>query len=94
MPYFLANWSERPHAIFRMGLQQGLFCVGCCWAMMLLALVAGFMHPVWMAAVAALAVLEKVLPQPRSLVMGTGIGLIAAGTVLLSATGEGGYAIW
>jgi predicted metal-binding membrane protein len=84
MPYFLARWSERRAAVFRMGLEQGLLCLGCCFALMLLMMVAGIMNVIWMAGLTALVLLEKTLPQPQSLVYGSGAGLIAAGLLLLT----------
>ena len=36
--------------MFRLGLRQGLYCLGCCWAMMLLMFAVGVMNVVWMAA--------------------------------------------
>ena len=82
MPYFLARWSDLTSAVFRMGLEQGALCLGCCWALMLLALGAGAMNPAWMAALTILMILEKTLPQPKALVYGLGIGLSAAGVAL------------
>jgi predicted metal-binding membrane protein len=84
MPYFLARWSERRADVFRMGLEQGSLCLGCCFALMLLMMVAGVMNVIWMAGLTALILLEKTLPQPRSVVYGSGVGLIAAGLLLLT----------
>jgi len=84
MAYFLARWSERRGEVFRMGLDQGLLCLGCCFALMLLMIVAGVMNVIWMAGLTALVLLEKTLPQPQSVVYGSGAGLIAAGLLLLT----------
>jgi predicted metal-binding membrane protein len=85
MAYFLARWSERPSRVLGMGVEQGLHCLGCCWALMALGLISGLMNPVWMAAVAVLAIVEKTLPEPRPVVYGAGAGLTTAGAVLLMA---------
>ena len=53
------RWSDRVSGIFRLGLQQGLFCLGCCWALMLVMLVVGTMNLAWMAALTLFTVLEK-----------------------------------
>jgi predicted metal-binding membrane protein len=84
IPYFLARWSERRGDVFRMGLDQGLLCLGCCFALMLLMTVAGVTNVIWMAGLTALVLLEKTLPQPQSVVYGSGAGLIAAGLLLLT----------
>ncbi|MBZ0162474.1 MAG: DUF2182 domain-containing protein [Notoacmeibacter sp.] len=55
-----SNWSTRPIAIFRLGLWQGIWCVGCCWALMLVMLAVGMMNLMWMALLSILAVVEKV----------------------------------
>ncbi|MBL8895824.1 MAG: DUF2182 domain-containing protein [Rhizobiales bacterium] len=83
MPYFLRRWSDRPPRVLMMGIEQGALCLGCCWALMALALVTGFMNLAWMAVVGAVAVLEKMLPEPKPIIYGCGIGLIAAGGLVL-----------
>jgi predicted metal-binding membrane protein len=85
MPYFLANWTEAPLGVFRMGLEQGLLCLGCCWAMMVLAFAAGGMNLAWMAAIGIVMILEKVIPESKALVSGLGAGLAGAGLVLVIA---------
>jgi len=42
-----------------MGLRHGLYCVGCCWALMALLFVAGIMNILWIAGLAALVLIEK-----------------------------------
>lgn len=54
-----ANWSDRPVAIFRLGLAEGLWCLGCCWALMLIMFAVGTMNVFWMALLALFAVMEK-----------------------------------
>jgi predicted metal-binding membrane protein len=83
MPYFLAHWTDRPMGVFRMGLEQGLNCFGCCWALMSLSFVAGLMNLVWMGFLGVVMVLEKTLPQPKALSFGLGLGLIGAGVYLI-----------
>ncbi|MEM8750834.1 MAG: DUF2182 domain-containing protein [Pseudomonadota bacterium] len=53
------QWSTRPARIFRLGVQQGVFCVGCCWALMLVMLVVGTMNLAWMAFLTLFAIIEK-----------------------------------
>jgi len=47
---------------FVMGLEHGAFCVGCCWVLMGLLFVGGVMNLLWVAAIAAFVLLEKVVP--------------------------------
>ena len=58
-PFFFANWSDRPAAIFRLGVRQGLYCLGCCWATMLVMFAVGVMNVVWMAALGLVMTAEK-----------------------------------
>jgi len=83
MPYFLQRWSDRPHKVLMMGIEQGALCLGCCWALMALGLIAGFMNLGWMAAIGVVAALEKMLSESRPIVYGSGIGLIGAGSLIV-----------
>ena len=64
-PFFFANWSTQARGVFRLGLRQGLYCLGCCWAMMLLMLAVGAMNALWMAALGVLMTVEKMTATPR-----------------------------
>ena len=52
--------SRGPKASFAFGVRHGAFCVGCCWALMLLMFAVGVAHLWWMAALTAVMVYEKV----------------------------------
>lgn len=81
-----SNWSTRPFAIFRLGLWQGVWCVGCCWALMLVMLAVGMMNLMWMALLAVLAVVEKVhTGQIVTRISGAILLVWAAALLLLSA---------
>jgi predicted metal-binding membrane protein len=64
-PFLFLNWTTKAAGVFRLGLRQGLHCLGCCWAMMLLMFVLGVMNLVWMAALAILMTGEKLFATPR-----------------------------
>ena len=64
-PFFFSNWTEQPFGVFRLGLRQGAYCLGCCWAMMLLMFATGTMNVVWMAMLGALMTIEKLSTTPR-----------------------------
>jgi predicted metal-binding membrane protein len=66
-----------------LGLRHGLYCIGCCWALMALLFVGGVMNLFWIAALAILVLLEKVVPSGRILARIAGIGFMAAGGWLL-----------
>lgn len=83
-PFFLANWSREARGVFRLGLRQGLYCLGCCWAMMFLMLAVGVMNVIWMAALGFVMASEKIATTTRfSRVLGAVFALIG---VILIAT--------
>ena len=75
--FFFAHWTDRAAGIFRLGLRQGLDCLGCCWALMLLMLAFGAMNLFWMAVLAAIMAAEKLTRSPI-LPRAVGIALLAA----------------
>ena len=79
MPYFLAQWTERPWDVFRMGLRQGLYCLGCCGALMMLMFAAGAMNLLWMAVLGLVMILEKTMAHPQKLVQMVGAALLLLG---------------
>jgi predicted metal-binding membrane protein len=62
---------------------HGAYCVGCCWALMALLFVGGVMNVLWIAAIAILVLIEKVLPGGRVLAGAAGAAAIAAGMWML-----------
>jgi predicted metal-binding membrane protein len=69
---------------WRMGLQHGVYCVGCCWLLMLLLFVGGVMHLGWIAGLTALVVIEKLIPHGAVIGRGVGAALIAAGVMMMA----------
>lgn len=78
-PFFFTNWATTPRGVFRLGVKQGLFCLGCCWAMMAVMFAVGVMNVVWMVALGILMTVEK-MTTGRWLTQTIGVALIAAGT--------------
>jgi predicted metal-binding membrane protein len=75
--------SDAPGSLM-LGLRHGAYCVGCCWALMAVLLMAGIMSPLWIAVLALLILLEKVMPFGRRIASVAGMVLIAAGAWLFS----------
>jgi len=65
------------------GLSHGLYCLGCCWALMLVLFVTGVMNLLWIAILSALILAEKLLPQGRLLSRFAGIAILIWGAILL-----------
>lgn len=80
--FFFANWSDQTRVIFKLGLKQGLFCLGCCWALMAVMFVAGIMNVIWMVLLTLLMVAEKSLNNADALRRIAGFALIVWGAVL------------
>jgi predicted metal-binding membrane protein len=85
--FVAARWHGRaPGAeALRLGFDHGVFCVGCCWALMLVTFVVGMGSLAWMLALAALMAAEKNLPWGRRLRAPLGLGLLAAAAGLALA---------
>ena len=77
--------SRRPGAMgaFRMGLQHGSYCLGCCWSLMALLFVGGVMNLYWIAALAGFVAIEKLLPRGDLVSKAAGTFLMLWGGYLL-----------
>lgn len=83
----LGSWRAGWKGAFRMGLGNGAWCVGCCWALMASLFALGVMSVTWMAVVAGLIAIEKTLPWRRVATFGTTIVLVVLGVIMLVAPG-------
>ena len=79
----MTRWREGYSGAFRMGLEHGVFCTGCCWALMALLFVAGVMNILWIAALTLLVCMEKMLPPRTQVSMATGLLLAAWGVFVI-----------
>jgi predicted metal-binding membrane protein len=77
------HWKEGKQGALRMGMKNGLYCVGCCWMLMVLLFVAGVMNLLWVALIAVFVLVEKISLQIKWLPQIAGIILIVYGTLLL-----------
>ncbi len=81
-----ANWSAKPGRIFRLGLEQGVWCLGCCWALMLVMFAVGAMNVFWMALIGLFTLIEKqTTGRVASRVAGAILLVWAAALLLVSA---------
>lgn len=76
-------WASGRMGALRMGLRHGLFCVGCCWAMMLLLFVGGVMNLYWIAGLALLALIEKIASRWPYTPYAIGFGFMIMGGLML-----------
>jgi predicted metal-binding membrane protein len=76
-------WRQNTFGPLLAGTMHGLFCLGCCWLLMALLFVGGLMNLLWIAALAFLILIEKLLPVGPHVSRLTGIALIIWGAVVL-----------
>ena len=69
---------------FRLGVEHGLSCVGCCWALMLLLFAGGVMNLAVIGALTAFVLVERLAPLWARSVRFTGVLLIAVGVWVLA----------
>ena len=81
--FLLRYYRRGTGEALRIGLRHGVFCLGCCWALMLVAFAAGVANLAWMAAFAALMVYEKTSPNGDRAATPIGFALLAVGILVL-----------
>lgn len=84
LSFLMTGWREGRAGAFVMGLRHGLYCLGCCWALMALLFVAGVMNLLWVAVIAVAVLVEKVVPRGDLVGRLAGVVLIAAGVLLVA----------
>jgi predicted metal-binding membrane protein len=77
------HYRRGPAGGLSLGVRHGVFCVGCCWALMFVMFAAGAANLIWMAALTALMVHEKTRPAGARTVPLTGTVFLAAGSTLM-----------
>ena len=82
--FLFGHWRDGLAGALRMGLHHGLYCVGCCWLLMLLLFVVGVMNLAWVAGIAVYVLAEKVFPVGPRLARATGIAVTLWGVLLLA----------
>jgi predicted metal-binding membrane protein len=83
--FVLNHWRDGASGALRMGMEHGLYCLGCCWFLMALMFAAGIMSLLWMAVIAVFVLLEKLLPAGTWLARAGGAAMLGFGVYLLVA---------
>ena len=73
------HWHKGPAGAVRMGIEHGAWCVGCCWALMVVLFAVGVMSITWMIVVAAIVFAEKVLPVGERVAQTVAVVLVVLG---------------
>jgi predicted metal-binding membrane protein len=90
LSFVIGRWRGGPSArrklqAFRLGVDHGAFCVGCCWSLMLLMFVVGTGSVGWMLALGAVMAAEKNLPWGRRLPAPVGVALLLVASWLVAS---------
>jgi predicted metal-binding membrane protein len=85
--FILGSWREGYWGSFRMGLEHGIYCLGCCWLLFVILFPLGIMNVAAMAVLALLIFAEKSLPMGRQIAQLAAIALIAYGIVVIVVPG-------
>ncbi len=81
--FITGHWHAGRIGALRMGAVHGLYCLGCCWALMLLLFVGGVMNLVCVALITMFVLIEKLTPRGRLVGRVAGVGFVVAGVYLL-----------
>lgn len=87
LSFIMAHWhgGRQEQEAFHLGVRHGVFCIGCCWSLMLLMFVVGVGSLAWMLALAAVMAVEKNAPWGRRLSTPLGVLLVGLGIALVVA---------
>jgi len=83
LAFVLTSWREGYGGAFRMGVEHGAYCAGCCWLLFVLLFPLGMLNIAALAAVTALIFEEKSLPIGRHVSRVAAAALVISGTVIL-----------
>jgi predicted metal-binding membrane protein len=84
LSFLLTEWREAKRGALIMGLRHGLYCLGCCWPLMLLLFVIGVMNLLWVLVIAGIVLVEKAMPEGRWVSRVIGMLTIVWGAWLLT----------
>jgi predicted metal-binding membrane protein len=84
MGFLVGSWRHGRIGAFRMGLEHGSYCLGCCWFLMGLLFFGGVMNLYWIAGLASFVLLEKTIPVGSWIGRLAGIAIAAWGVSLVA----------
>ncbi len=82
LDFLMQRWRSGPLGAFRLGAEHGAYCLGCCWALMAVLVVAGAMGLVWVVAIALVVAAQKLLPMGERLARPLAAALVALGAAV------------
>lgn len=82
--FIMGNWRYGKRGAFIMGLKHGIYCMGCCWALMLLLFIVGIMNIIWIAFIAIFILIEKAIAKGKWISYLLGISLMIFGILIIT----------
>ena len=86
--FVLHGWRPGRLGAFRMGVEHGAYCVGCCWGLMVILFALGVMSLLWMTVVAAVIFAQKLLPYGERLTVALAVAFVGFGVWVAAAPGH------
>ena len=83
--FLLTDWRSGPGGAFRMGLKHGQYCIGCCWALMMVLFVGGAMSLTTIAVLSGIVAIEKLAPRGEQFAKLGSVLLIAWGLWVIAS---------
>jgi predicted metal-binding membrane protein len=84
LAFLLGSWRDGARGAVRMGLEHGVYCLGCCWLLFVILFPLGMMNVAAMAIITALIFAEKALPLGRRIGQVAAVALLAYGSVVVA----------
>jgi len=82
--FLMTNWRDGNLGAFGMGFRHGVFCLGCCWALMCVLFVVGVMNLVWVATLTVIVFVEKIAPAGPVVARAAGVLMIIVGLMFVA----------
>ena len=83
LAFLLQHWRKGAWGAVTNGVRHGIFCLGCCWMLMLMLFIGGLMNLLWIGGLAVVVLVEKMLPWGGLMSRIIGAALVACGAVTL-----------
>jgi predicted metal-binding membrane protein len=81
--FMMSRWRSGAWGALRMGTRHGVYCLGCCWAVMCVLFAVGVMNLAWVALLSAFILAEKIAPFGAMVARAGGVLMLAAGVLFL-----------
>jgi predicted metal-binding membrane protein len=82
--FLMTNWRDGTKGALEMGWRHGVYCLGCCWALMCVLFVVGVMNLAWVAALTAFVLIEKIGPAGALVARIAGAMMIIVGILFVA----------